>query len=165
MQIENSSKVWKNENGAAVGGVSEPASHAAREWPLADVAERIRDRLKQMRSALAGRIGGARICEINGEIKAEVDLPGVDDERIEVAIDENSTVRVHATRLEQRERQARRYSRVERIEHVTRRTLWLGSPVDSDSAKLTLANGVLTLRARRAERPRGLPKTVRLAMA
>ena len=165
MQIENSSKVWKNENGAAVGGVSEPASHAAREWRLADVAERMRERLKQMRFALAGRIGGARICEINGEIKAEVDLPGVDDERIEVAIDENSTVRVHATRLEQRERQARRYSRVERIEHVIRRTLWLGSPVDGDSAKLALANGVLTLRVRRAEQPRGLPKTVRLATA
>jgi HSP20 family molecular chaperone IbpA len=163
MQIENSNKSWKNENGAPVGGVSEPASQAARGRLLADVADRIRGRLKQIRFALAGRIGGARICEINDEIKAEIELPGVDAEGIEVAIDEKSAVRVHATRLEQREWQTRRYSRVERVEHVIRRTLWLGSPVDGDSARLVLANGVLTLRVRRAEQPRGLPKTLRPA--
>ncbi len=89
------------------------------------------------------------ISESEKEYKAEVELPGVKKDNLNVTVDEG---RLHIEgRREQEDRdEGENYIRVERSSGSFARTLQLPPGVDEDGAKAEFKDGVLTVR---------LPKT------
>jgi HSP20 family protein len=101
---------------------------------------------------------GTDIRETAEEVRLRLDLPGVDMKDVKVSLF-GDTLRVSGERREAAEEKDVRWRRVERFHGQFERTFQLGSAVAADKVSASLKDGVLEIRAPKAEsaRPREIP--------
>ena len=87
------------------------------------------------------------VVETDREIKVSAELPGMDEEDIELRLDNN----ILTIRGEKKQEKGENYYRSERVYGTFQRAIRLPAEVDADKAEAVFKNGVLTVR---------LPKTV-----
>ncbi len=94
----------------------------------------------------AGSISAPRIdiSETDKELRITADLPGVDEENVQVTVDDDVLTIRGETRLE-REEERKNYRVLERARGVFQRSIRLPVRVDPEQVKASFENGVLTL--------------------
>lgn len=111
------------------------------------------------RSTVAGNAGGwlsaASVWEADDQFHVELDLPGVDEDAIEVTMEDGS-LRVHARRHWDQE--GRRYLHQERRDGEVTRLVKLPETIDPDSIDASYVRGVLHLAMRK--RPEVMPRKI-----
>jgi len=95
-------------------------------------------------SQLSSRRLPVDILDEEEAIVVTAELPGFDDEDIEITLTDQ-TLWLSAHRSEEHETEQQRYHRKERHATTLKRSVRLPAPVQSDEANATLHNGVLTL--------------------
>lgn len=115
---------------------------------LEETLERMSDRFDKARVEVGGEIGTAAIdvAEWDGEFIVSADLPGYDDEDIDVRVTDH-TLHIEAEHKieEEEEKEDLNYLRKERTRTTVSRSVQLPEEVDEDNASATYENGVLTV--------------------
>jgi HSP20 family protein len=84
------------------------------------------------------------VSESEGELKIDVDLPGVEEKDVDVAISDN-VLTIKGEKKAEREEKKKDFHLVERSYGSFSRSLTLPFAVDPDQAKATFKNGVLSI--------------------
>jgi HSP20 family protein len=84
------------------------------------------------------------VSESEGELKIDVDLPGVEEKDVDVAIADN-VLTIKGEKKAEREEKKKDFQLVERSYGSFSRSLTLPFAVDPDKAKATFKNGVLSI--------------------
>jgi HSP20 family protein len=119
-----------------------------RQTPFDDI-ERLFDQLTRQFEPAAGMGGGVAIdvADLGDAFDVTADLPGFDDDDIEVTLPDPRTLQVSGERRSETETEDedRRFIRRERHEEAVSRTVSLPEPVAEGDAEATYDNGVLTV--------------------
>jgi HSP20 family protein len=84
------------------------------------------------------------VSESEGELKIDVDLPGVEEKDVDVAISDN-VLTIKGEKKAEKEEKKKDFHLVERSYGPFSRSLTLPFAVDPDQAKATFKNGVLSI--------------------
>lgn len=116
--------------------------------PFEELAERMEDAFRDIGRQLPGLDAGhipVDVEERDDEIVVRADLPGVEEDRIDLTVDVD-TVRIAASDDMEVAEEGETYVRRERSTRSFRRAVALPAPVDPDTAEASYENGVLTVR-------------------
>jgi HSP20 family protein len=84
------------------------------------------------------------VTETDKEVKVSAELPGLDEEEIDVSLSRD-TLTIRGEKKREEEEKRRNYYRAERAYGVFRRTVPLPTPVDADKADAVFRKGILTV--------------------
>ena len=108
--------------------------------------------VEPMRPAAAGSwMPSMDVYETENEIVAELELPGIDPDKVEVSV-EDSTLTVTGSREFSNEVNEQNYHRLERRYGVFTRAITLPQTVDTERVQASFDKGVLTIEVPKAER-------------
>lgn len=91
------------------------------------------------------------VTETDGEIKVSAELPGLDDEDIDLSIS-NNVLTIKGEKKEEQEEKGDNYYRSERAYGAFRRDVSLPSDVNTDQVDAVYDKGVLTITMPKAEK-------------
>lgn len=85
------------------------------------------------------------VVETDKEIKVSAELPGMDENDIELRLDDN-VLTIRGEKKQEKEEKDKNYYRAERVYGTFQRAIVLPAEVDADKAEALFKNGVLTVR-------------------
>ncbi len=94
------------------------------------------------------------VSETDSEYRAEIELPGVKKEDLNVTI-ENGRLHIEGRREEEEKEEGKHYVRMERTSGSFSRTLQIPPTVDEEGAEAEFKDGVLIVRLKKTPEARG----------
>jgi HSP20 family protein len=100
------------------------------------------------------------VTEADGEIKVSAELPGLDDEDIDVSLS-NDVLTISGEKKEEKEQEGKDYYRMERSYGSFRRAIPLPAEVDADKVDAIFQKGVLTVTLPKTDETKSKKVTVK----
>lgn len=106
---------------------------------------------------------GFEVSETDDEIRIKAELPGMDENDIEVSLDEN-VLTIHAERKDEHEEKKRSYQVSEMSYGRFQRSVPLQAAVDREKAKAKFKRGVLTLTLPKTDQAKAERKSIPISV-
>lgn len=149
------------------GGGRDIVSRADRTSPFLDLHREMNRLFDQALSAFAQPAGGGpsswpslEIADLGPEVRVTAELPGLDDKDVEVVV-EDDILAIRGEKRSEHEDKDKNFS--ERYYGRFERRVPLGADVDSENAKASMRNGVLTVTIPKREQSKAKARKIAIA--